>query len=65
MRKRKGHRSWPTASPAAPDAVSIDNVNRIPDLRDYGLEAAGHADTLSQVRERFVNGIPVEAWTRY
>ena len=48
-----------------PGAVSIDNVNRIPDLRDYGLEAAGHADTLSQVRERFVNGIPVEAWTRY
>jgi hypothetical protein len=35
--------------------------------RSRGLqrEAAGRPDTLSQVKQRFLSGIPVEAWTRF
>ena len=48
-----------------PGEVSLDNVNRIADLRDYGKEVAARPDTLADVKERFLNGIPVEPWTRY
>jgi uncharacterized protein len=48
-----------------PGEVSLDNVNRIADLRDYGKEVAARPDTLADVKARFLNGIPVEPWTRY
>jgi uncharacterized protein len=48
-----------------PGEVSLDNVNRIVDLRDYGREAAGHPDMLADVKARFLNGVRVEQWTRY
>jgi patatin-like phospholipase/acyl hydrolase len=48
-----------------PGQVSLDNVNRIEDLKDFGREAAGHPEALSQVRARFLNGISAEPWTRY
>jgi uncharacterized protein len=49
----------------APKEVSLDNVNRIRDLSDYGRRVAKQADTLGDVRARFLNGIHVEPWIRY
>jgi hypothetical protein len=48
-----------------PGKVSLDNVERIPDLKDFGKEAAAHADTLADVKARFLNGIKAEHWTKY
>ena len=46
-------------------AVSLDDVKGIPKLRDHGSEVAAREDVMSQVRERFLNGVPVEKWTAY
>ena len=48
-----------------PGEVSLDDVDRIDALKDYGREAAGHPDTLADVKARFLNGVRVEPWTRY
>jgi hypothetical protein len=48
-----------------PGAVSLDNVNRIPDLKDYGAKVAGEPDTLDNVTKRFLNGVSVQSWPRY
>jgi predicted acylesterase/phospholipase RssA len=48
-----------------PGEVSLDNVNRIADLKDYGRQAAGHPDMLADVKARFLNGVRVEPWVRY
>jgi hypothetical protein len=48
-----------------PGEVSLDNVDRIGDLKDYGARAAGQPDTLAQVKARFLNGITPEPWKRY
>lgn len=48
-----------------PGEVSLDNVNRIPDLKDYGTEAASHPDVLADVKARFLNGIRAEPWSRH
>ena len=45
-----------------PGEVSLDNVNRIADLKDYGREAAIRPDTLADVKARFLNGVKVEPW---
>jgi hypothetical protein len=47
-----------------PGEVSLDNVNQIPALKDYGTKVAQRPDTLADVKERFLNGVPVEPWTR-
>jgi hypothetical protein len=39
-----------------PGAISLDGVDRIPDLVDYGREVARHPNTMQQVRARFLNG---------
>jgi patatin-like phospholipase/acyl hydrolase len=48
-----------------PGRVSLDNVERIPDLKDFGTTAAEQAALLSEVKARFLNGISAEPWTRY
>lgn len=48
-----------------PGEVSLDNVDRIPDLKDYGKRAAEDTDTLADVKARFLNGIKAAAWKRY
>ena len=48
-----------------PGEVSLDNIGRIPDLKDFGRTVAGHPDLIADVKARFLNGIKVEPWTRY
>ena len=48
-----------------PGEASLDSVNRIRDLKDYGTQVASQPDTLAQVARRFLNGVAAEAWTRY
>jgi hypothetical protein len=48
-----------------PGRVSLDNVQRIPELKEHGREAATDADTLADVKARFLNGIKVEEWKKY
>ncbi|MET3973173.1 CBASS cGAMP-activated phospholipase [Bradyrhizobium sp. S3.9.1] len=48
-----------------PGEVSLDNVNQIDALKDYGTQVAQRPDTLADVKERFLNGVPVEEWPRY
>jgi hypothetical protein len=48
-----------------PGEVSLDNVDRIPDLKDFGGTAASNPDFLADVQARFLNGIKVGPWTRY
>ncbi|MBR1191444.1 CBASS cGAMP-activated phospholipase [Bradyrhizobium sp. AUGA SZCCT0160] len=48
-----------------PGEVSLDNVNRIADLKDYGKQVAAKPDTVADVKARFLNGVPVEDWTRF
>jgi hypothetical protein len=48
-----------------PGEVSLDNVSRIPDLKDYGRSVAKQPDMVADVRARFLNGIRVEPWTKY
>ena len=48
-----------------PGEVSLDNVNRIADLKDYGKQVAARPDTVADVKARFLNGVPVEDWTRF
>jgi len=45
-----------------PGQVSLDNVDRIPDLGDYGKRAGEDTDTIADVKARFLNGIQAEAW---
>jgi patatin-like phospholipase/acyl hydrolase len=47
-----------------PGEASLDNVNQIPALKDYGTRVAERPDTLADVKERFLNGVPVEPWIR-
>jgi hypothetical protein len=49
----------------APGEVSLDNVDRIKDLKDYGKRVAEKTETVADVMARFLNGIHVENWTRY
>jgi hypothetical protein len=48
-----------------PGQVSLDKIERIPDLKDFGRRAAEQAGTLAEVKARFINGIRAERWTRY
>jgi patatin-like phospholipase/acyl hydrolase len=48
-----------------PNEVSLDNVNRIDDLNDYGRRVAGEPEMLADIKARFLNGISVEPWTKY
>lgn len=48
-----------------PGRVSLDNVSRIPELRDRGGEAAVDGDMFADVKARFLNGIEAEPWTKY
>jgi hypothetical protein len=45
-----------------PGEVSLDNVDRIRDLKDYGENVATLPEVLREIRERFINGVPVEPW---
>jgi uncharacterized protein len=47
-----------------PGAVSLDNVNQIAALKDYGTRLAARPEMLADVKERFLNGAPVEPWIR-
>jgi hypothetical protein len=48
-----------------PGRVSLDNVSRIPELRDRGGEAAVDGDTFADVKARFLNGMGAEPWAKY
>ncbi len=48
-----------------PGRVSLDNVERIPELIGHGMAAAVDDDMLADVKARFLNGIKTERWTRY
>jgi hypothetical protein len=48
-----------------PGTVSLDNVERIPDLKDFGMRTAAHDDTFTDVKARLLNGVKVESWTKY
>jgi uncharacterized protein len=48
-----------------PGEVSLDGVDGIPDLIDYGTEAARDPDTLAQVKARFLNGVRALDWERF
>jgi patatin-like phospholipase/acyl hydrolase len=48
-----------------PNEVSLDNVERIGNLKDYGRKAAQDEGTFADVMARFLNGIQVEDWMRY
>jgi predicted acylesterase/phospholipase RssA len=48
-----------------PGKVSLDNIERIPDLKEYGQKAGSDPGTLADVEARFLNGIKAEPWTRY
>jgi uncharacterized protein len=48
-----------------PGEVSLDSVNRIRDLKDYGIQVASQPDTVAQVARRFLNGVAAEVWRRY
>jgi len=45
-----------------PGQVSLDNVERIPDLRDYGKRASEDTDAIADVKALFLNGVEAEAW---
>jgi hypothetical protein len=48
-----------------PGRVSLDNVERIPELIEHGKAAAVDGDMLADVKARFLNGIKAERWTKY
>jgi hypothetical protein len=48
-----------------PGRVSLDNIQRIPELVEHGLAAAVDEDMLSDVKARFLNGIHAAPWTKY
>jgi patatin-like phospholipase/acyl hydrolase len=48
-----------------PNEVSLDNIERIGNLKDYGRKVAQDEGTVADVMARFLNGIQVEDWRRY
>lgn len=48
-----------------PNEVSLDSVDRIADLKDYGRSVARKENVISEVTARFLNGVRVVPWTRY
>lgn len=48
-----------------PGDLSLDGIQRIPDLIDYGIQVARNPETQAQVRARFLNGVCAPDWERF
>lgn len=48
-----------------PGAYTLDGAGEIGELADLGNRAAGEPSTLSEIKSRFLNGVPVAPWERF